>query len=168
MIARFGAKRGLTVINIVRRAAQADDLRAKGAEYVFDSSEPDFDKALRDTCRTLDARVAFDAVGGQMTDKVLRAMPNGSRVIVYGGLSGEPTTIGVDQFVFRDKHVDGFWLSTWMRAAPAEVGSAWREVQASHADFKSEVRARYPLDQFGDALKVYEAQMSGGKVLITP
>lgn len=168
MIARFGAKKGLAVINVVRRAEQVAMLQAQGAEHIFNSSDDNFDAALRNICRTLDAKAAIDAVGGALTDRVLRAMPNGSRITVYGGLAGEPTHVGVDQLIFRDKRVEGFWLTTWMRTSPAAMGAAWRDVQNEHTHFKSEVRARYKLDQFGEAVNVYQAQMSGGKILITP
>lgn len=168
MVDRYGSKHGLAVINIVRRPAQADDLRAKGAAHVLDTSDANFDSDLRNWCRSFDARVGFDAVGGALTDRVLRGMPNESRLIIYGGLEGQPVSIGVDQFVFRNKQIGGFWLTTWMREQPMAMIAAWNAVQESSDDFKSDVRGRYPIDQFGEALAAYEAQMSGGKILIVP
>ncbi len=168
MIRKAARARGLGVIDVVRRAAQAADLTASGAENVLDTSNADFDRNLRDMCRALDARVAFDAVGGTTTDRILRGMPNGSHIIVYGGLEGQPVQVGVDQFIFRDKHVHGFWLSTWMRQQPDAFRAAWETVQADFDSFKSEVRARFTVDQFDEAVALYEAQMTGGKVLIVP
>ncbi len=168
MLRRFGESRGLAVISIVRRAALVDELRAGGAQHVLDSSADDFDQQLRGLCRTLGATVAFDAVGGALTDRVLRGMPNGSRIIVYGGLSSEPVTVGVDQLIFRDKKIEGFWLSTWMPQHRDLVAQAWHDVQAQHELFKTDVRARFGLDQFGNALSTYANAMSGGKILIVP
>ena len=168
MIRRVAARRGLAVIDVVHRPALVDKLRESGAQNVFDSSTPDFFKQLRDACRALKATVALDPVAGKITDSLLRAMSNGSRVIVYGGLSGEPVTVNVDQFVFRDKHVDGFWLSTWMPRNREAVARAWSDVQAHAHEYQSDVRGRYTLDQFGAALSAYAATMSDGKTLITP
>lgn len=36
----------------------------------------------------MDARVCFDAIGGQMTGRMLRSMPRSSTVYVYGALDG--------------------------------------------------------------------------------
>ncbi len=168
MLRRFGESRGIAVINIVRRAAQVETLIAEGAAYVLDSTSETFDSDLRGMASSLGAKMAFDAVGGALTDRILRAMPNGARVIVYGGLEGSPVSVGVDQFIFRDKHIQGFWLSSWMPHNPVKVAEAWAVIQAQHDAFRSDVRARFPLDRFDDALRLYTAQMSGGKVLITP
>ncbi|MDX2163728.1 MAG: zinc-binding dehydrogenase [bacterium] len=168
MLRRFGEAHGLAVINIVRRAEQLEMLRAGGAEHVLDSSSRTFDADLRERSRSLNAVIGFDAVGGSLTDRVLRAMPNGSRMVVYGGLEGTPVSIGVDQLIFRDKRVEGFWLSTWMPAQPDRVREAWRAVTGDTDSFRSDVRARCPLEQFGAAVEQYAAQMSGGKVLIVP
>lgn len=168
MLRRYGESRGLQVINIVRRPALVDALRAGGAAHVLDSSADDFDKALRDASRSLHATVGFDAVGGELSDRVLRGMPNGSRLIVYGGLGGAPVQVGVDQLIFRDKKIEGFWLSTWMPAHLDLLMQAWTDVQTEHEIFRSEVRARFSLEQFGDALAAYANAMSGGKILLVP
>ncbi len=168
MLRRFGESRGIAVINIVRRAAQVESLTAEGAAHVLDSSSETFDGDLRGMASGLGARMAFDAVGGSLTDRILRAMPNGSRIVVYGGLEGSPVSVGVDQFIFRDKQVQGFWLSSWMPQNPVKVAAAWAAIQAQSDAFRSEVRARFSLDRFDDALRLYTAQMSGGKVLIAP
>jgi NADPH2:quinone reductase len=169
MIIRLAARHHLPVINIVRRAQQVADLQALGANYILDSSEPTFERHLRDACRSLDARLAFDAVGGALAGQVLRALPNGGTLIVYGGLAGEPCQIGVDQLIFRAKHVEGFWLSFWLRDHGAALPAAWADVQAGAGDiFASPVRARFPLSAGAAALYDYAAQMSGGKILFVP
>ncbi|MGQ9910550.1 MAG: zinc-binding dehydrogenase [Candidatus Flexifilum sp.] len=170
MIIRLAARRGLTVINVVRRPEQVELLKGIGAEYILDSSEPTFEKHLREACRSLNAALAFDAVGGELTGVVLRCLVNGGCVTVYGGLAGAPAVIGVDQLIFRRKRVDGFWLSAWLAQTPADARlAAWMDVCAD-ADtlFKSQVRARYPFDRAADAVRDYAAQMTGGKVVLTP
>jgi NADPH:quinone reductase-like Zn-dependent oxidoreductase len=62
-------------------------LRGLGAEYVVNSSEPEFDKRLRELCHRLGATIGFDAVASEMSARVLRAQPRGSRLLVYGALS---------------------------------------------------------------------------------
>jgi NADPH:quinone reductase-like Zn-dependent oxidoreductase len=82
-----------------------------GAEFVLNSNEEGFDEKLKDLCTAHDARIAFDAVSGVLTGRVLSAMPNNSTIYVYGALENKPCAIDPAQFIFRNKTVKGFWLS---------------------------------------------------------
>jgi NADPH:quinone reductase len=170
MIIRLAKRRGIEIINIVRREEQVHDLVALGAQHVLNSGDPDFDAQLRGLCHTLKAHLAFDAVGGVLSGQVLRAMPNASRMIVYGALSGQPCAIYPDDLVFRKKRVDGFWLVDWLTdSTPAIIGSVVMDVlTAVDGEYTTEVRARYPLAQVPAALRDYTNQMTGGKVLLVP
>jgi NADPH:quinone reductase-like Zn-dependent oxidoreductase len=67
MIARLGLKRGVPVINIVRRPEQVDTLRALGSKYILNSSEPDFNQELRGLAHQLKATLFLDAIAGEFT-----------------------------------------------------------------------------------------------------
>lgn len=170
MIIRLGQRMNIQMINIVRRAEQIDELHTLGAKYVLNSSADDFDRQLREICKAQNVQLAFDAVAGEMTGRLLQAMPNGARVTIYGGLSDQPCTIPLDQLIFRGKSVDGFWLSTWLPAQePARLQNIMQEVQAlMGSELQTEVRGRYGLQDAAKALHEYAAQMSGGKILFTP
>lgn len=168
MIVRLGRRLGIEVICVVRRDAQIAPLQAVGARYILNHNEPTFEKHLREACRQLDARLALDAVGGALTGQVLRALPGGGKVIVYGGLAGEPCQIDVDQLIFKAKSVEGFWLPLWMQTQTTEqMAQAWASVQAwIDADLQSDVRICYALDDALAAIVDYAGQMTGGKVLL--
>ncbi len=170
MVVRLARDRGLPLVNVVRRGAQAELLRSLGAEHVLDASEPDFEARLKELCRRLDARIAFDAVGGEGTGQLLRAMPRGSRVVVYGGLSEKDCQVAPSELIFGEKRVEGFWLSSWLRGRPLhQTLRAAVAVQRSIAkDFKTEVRARVSLDEAPRAIAEYAAAMTAGKVLLVP
>lgn len=170
MLIRFGQTHSIDLINIVRRTEQVDELKAFGAKYVLNSSDPDFDAQLRDLCQRLDARVAFDAISGEMPGRLLAAMPNGSTVIVYGGLAGQPAQIGTTALIFQRKQVEGFWLSNWIASKNVfALLRAWRHAYRTLTrDLPTVVRACYPLTDIHNALADYSAQMSGGKVLLLP
>jgi NADPH:quinone reductase-like Zn-dependent oxidoreductase len=169
MIVRVAQRMQIEVINVIRRDGQIAELQAVDARYILNSAEPTFDKHLREVCRQLDARLAFDAVGGELTGRILRAMPNGARIIVYGGLADAACQIGVDQLIFRRKSVEGYWLPLWMREqGAAGVARAWEQIQSWGNEFHSDIRARYRLQDVQAALRDYSAQMTGGKVLLIP
>src|SRR5262245_4295850 len=82
MILSVAAARGRVGIHVVRRAAQAESLRALGAEHVLISTDAGFETALAERCRTLGATIALDAVAGALTGQLLNALPPHGEVVV--------------------------------------------------------------------------------------
>jgi hypothetical protein len=109
MLARICIADGIGLVNVVRRAEQAEVLRDLGATHVVDSSEPDFADQLTEAIRETGATLAFDAIGGgSLAGDILAAMeraqpplvsytPYGStvhkQVYIYGSLDFAPTVI---------------------------------------------------------------------------
>lgn len=170
MIRRLGAARGVEVVNVLRRRSQVEALEAEGARFALDSSEADFDARLAEVCKRLRATIAFDAVAGELTGRVLRAMPPGSACVVYGGLSMEGCLVDPRSLIFERKSVRGFWLSDWMRSAGAlRKFAAARSVQRLlKEELRTEVRARLPLERAAEGVRLYEREMTGGKILFVP
>ena len=137
---------------------------------ILNSSEPDFGQQLRVLCRQYQVRLAFDAIAGSMTRQLLEAMPADSKVTVYGGLSFQPAQALPGHLIFQSKIVDGFWLTSWLRKkSRSQSQRIWQRAQKLlPAELKSEVRARYPLQDAKKAALDYQEQMTGGKVLLVP
>src|SRR5262249_14260091 len=170
MVIRLGQRLSLPVINVVRRAEQVELLRGMGADPVLNSSDPDFDDQLRRVCHKFGATIAFEAVAGEMAGRILRAQPPGSRMIIYGGLSLKAAEIDLASRSFERKHVEGFWLSGWLRNKNliAQLRVARRVQELLATELKTEIRARLPLEKVADALTGYAADMTGGKILLVP
>ena len=170
MIRRLASKRGLPVVNVVRRPEQVALLEGEGAEYVLDSSTEDFDERLKELCRRLRATAAFDAVAGELTGRLLSAMPGGGTAVVYGALSMQGSVVDPRSLIFERKSVRGFWLADWMRnAGVLKKYLAAQNVQRLLKDeLRSEVRARLPLEQAPEGVRAYAGDMTGGKVIFLP
>jgi NADPH:quinone reductase-like Zn-dependent oxidoreductase len=170
MIWRLAKRFSIPVVNIVRRKEQVELLRSMGAEYVVNSSEPEFDRQLSELCQKLGATLGLDAVAGELSAHVLSAQPKGSRLLVYGGLSLAPCQIDPRSLIFETKRVQGFWLTGWMRQRNllSQVRVA-REVQKLLAgELKTEFQARLPLEDAARALRQYASNMTAGKILLVP
>jgi NADPH:quinone reductase len=77
----------------------------------------------------------------------LVAIPDQSKVTIYGGLSLEPVRVNRADLIFAGKSVDGFWLTAWIgRKNLGQSLMLWRRAQKlMDTTLKSEVRARYGL-----------------------
>lgn len=170
MIVRLARSNEMTVINIVRREEQAALLRTQGAKIVLNSEAEGFDERLASVCREHDARLGLDAVAGALSLRVLTAMPADSKLIVYGGLSEEGVLINPGDLIFDNKKVEGFWLTTWFgQKNMFQSLSLWRRAQKLLlTDLRTEIRARYGLQEARTAVESYQERMTGGKILLVP
>lgn len=170
MIEARARQEGLKIINVVRRTEQAEQMRADGVRHVLSTEDPHFDTALRDLCRTLRCRMAFDAVGGDLTGRLVEAMGRTSEVLVYGALALEAISLNPGTMIFKGVTVRGFWLSEWLsaRSLPQQVLMTRAVIKALRGGFaESRVAGVYDLAEAAEALAGYTAAMSAGKVLIT-
>lgn len=55
--------------------------------------------------------MALECVGGEAALHLAASLANGGTMAVYGFLSGQPVQVGQADFILRDIHVRGFWLS---------------------------------------------------------
>lgn len=145
-------------------------LREMGAEHVLNSGDPGFDASLRDLCHRLGTTIGFDAVAGEMSARVLRAQPPGSRLLVYGALSLGASQVDPGSLIFEGKRLEGFWVSAWLRrrSVLGQLRIARRVQKLLAQELKTEIRARFPLEEAARALEQYAGNMTGGKVLLMP
>jgi NADPH:quinone reductase len=169
MIARLAAERGVPAIHIVRRADAAEALRANGTANVLSSDAPDFAAALKALCTQLSATIAFDAVGGEMSEMLAAAMPMRGKVMVYGGLSEQSPRVSLPDVIFGDKSIVGFWLPHYIaQAGRLKLLRMIGEVQRlGEARLGTKILAKLPLERFDEAIAM-QSRGSEGKVLLVP
>ena len=160
------------LIHVVRRNEQAELLRSLGAEHVLNSEVPEFTHQLRDLCARLHATVAFDAVAGEMTGKLLEAMPPKSTVLVYGLLSEQYCCrINPVDLLFQGKRIEGFYLSNWLkRQGLIRTLLAANRVQRMIVSgrLRTEIARRLRFADLQQGLLDYCKNMTVGKAMITP
>jgi NADPH:quinone reductase-like Zn-dependent oxidoreductase len=172
MVLRLASEAGVPLVNVVRREDQVELLRSLGAEHVINSQADGFEDDLRRLCRDLRVTVAFEAVAGEMTGRLLAAMPRGATAIVYGALSEQPCgaidPIGV---IFEGKRVEGFYLGSWLlhRGLISMLRLTSRAQRlVRDGGLETQVQRHAGLDDAVEALLQYQRKMTDGKVLIHP
>lgn len=170
MVEIISKKSRIPVIHIVRNLKQKTSLLNLGAEYVLNTADKNFPKDLQALAKTLNATLAFDAVGGKLTRQILLAVPPGSSVVVYGNLSGEQPEIDHRSLVTDNKKVTGFFLGNSLKdtGAVATIRNILRVRNLFKNDLTIPVQGRFPLEEAQEALDSYLGNMSAGKVLLVP
>ena len=186
MLVKLCAEEGIPLVNIVRSPAQVAILKAIGAEYVIDSSTPDFHEELVKAIAATGAMLAFDAIGGgKMANQILTAMEQvcsaglaynrygtdvRKQVYVYGILDLAPTMLARGYgFAWNV----GGWLLTPFLARIGLEGQMrlrMRVLQGMTTTFASHYKAQVTLEEMltRDVALAYNAKATGEKYLVVP
>jgi NADPH:quinone reductase-like Zn-dependent oxidoreductase len=185
MLVKICQADGVPLVNIVRKPAHVEQLRALGAEHVLDSSSPTFAADLVTAIAATNATLAFDAIGGgSLGGRILDAMERvasrsmstfshyGSstmkQLYIYGSLDRAPTTL-MRTFGLTWS-VSGYLVMNAMRKlGPDAVGRMFKRVATElKTTFASHYTARISLEQLFDleTLRACAQMSTGEKYLI--
>jgi trans-2-enoyl-CoA reductase len=132
---------------------------------------PDLAKRVEQETGGAAIHLAIDAVAGSATGRLAQCLSEGGTVVNYGLMSGEPIQIDAFQFVFRDIHLVGFWLSKAFRTMSFEAIQAMYGKLAAHVvdgTIHVPVEASYPLERIAEAMAHAKRESRGGKVQLRP
>ena len=78
-------------VALTRTGAKTAALKKLGAKHVIATEESDLVKEVQRITGGKGARIVFDPVGGPDVDVLAQAAAEEGIIIIYGGLSGQPT-----------------------------------------------------------------------------
>ena len=178
---------GVPLVNVVRKPAQVDILKAIGAEYICNSCDDDFMEHLTEALAETNVTLAFDAIGGgPLASQILTAMERvagrnlspsnryGStthkQVYLYGVLDSAPTVLNRSYGMAWG--VGGWLLPNFLARVGIDKGNELRQRVASEitTTFASQYTQEISL---AEALQVqiaqrYHRKSTGEKYLINP
>jgi len=187
MLNRICQEDGIALVNIVRKAEQAELLRGQGAAHVVNSSDDDFLAQLRASIDATDAYLGFDPIGGGKTvDTCFKAMEQvatakmteysryGSnqpkKMYIYGRLDLSPTIL-TPSYGFGWT-LSGWLLTPFLQSAGMETVMRMRQrvLEGLTTTFASHYSARVTLDEMlrKDSAVQYSKMRTGEKFLVLP
>ena len=187
MLNKICIKDGIALVNIVRKAEQAEILHKIGAKYVVDSSSPTFMSDLTDALAATGATIAFDAIGGgKLAGQILTCMETAinrdakvysrygsnvhKQVYIYGGL--DPGPVELNRGFGMIWGVGGWLLFPFLMKISADDRQRLRQRVAS--ELKTTFASHYTqVVSLSEALQlshlaVYAKRATGEKYLINP
>ena len=161
----LGRDRGLRSVALVGSREPIAELWGLGADHVL-VREPGL-LARLNALGIGQPRLAFDGSGGQTSEMLGSCLRVGGELVIYGATSRRPIQLPVDQLVFHDIRVRGFWLHRWAETAgPQRLKSELEALAAM--ELHEHVVARFSLDQWPAALELAEQTGARGRVVFTP
>ncbi len=187
MLVKACKEDGIPLINVVRKESQVKLLESIGADYVCNSSLPNFKEQLVEAIADTGATLAFECIGGgDMTQILLESMEKAllrkattysrygstthKQVYIYGGLSPKPTTLNRNYGMAWG--VGGWLVTPIIQKVGGEGFNKMKKriAEGIHTTFKSEFFREISLEEAiqPDIICAYAKAASGEKYYINP
>ena len=169
LVIKYAKSIGLDVIAIIRSDTQRDICLQDGAKCALNMKDEDFDDQLAQVIQTTGCKFAYDALGGDMPNKLLKALPNNSAVSIYSNIVSDMSHVDMNN-LFGNKHLEAF-------NAAAEMENLWiirllliaNKVQKwmTMPDMTTKVQKSFPFDELPEAIAYSSASnKTGGKIQV--
>lgn len=158
--------KGAKVLGTVGSAGKAEVVRSRGADAVFDYSQPDWVARVSEITQGRGADVIFDSVGGAVTEQSLRCIAYGGRLLIAGFSSGTIPALAANRLLLRNASAIGVYWSH-EHDSPI-VDAAITELLGLYARgrIKPHVDTRWRLDELPVALAALRSRQSMGKIVL--
>jgi NADPH:quinone reductase-like Zn-dependent oxidoreductase len=168
IVIQLAHQRGVRIIALVRDLAQADGLRALGADEVLDIEDPELSKRVQELTGGKGFNVALDAIGGDIGTKIFENIAPFGRFVLYGSMKKEPAQYFNAQMVYKNLLVKGFGVRAYLNEQTPDGRAAMVQglIEAlGDPAFQLPVVRSYGLDQFREAIRENDRSGRGGKIL---
>lgn len=169
-LALIANQRGVQVINLVRSAAGAEELRTLGIPHVVVTGEGGWKKAVRALPAGEPIVAGIDSIGGSASGDLLALLGDDGTLVSFGSMSGEPMQVSSGELIFKQATIKGFWASRVSSVNGKSAAELVAEILtlALQGVLKLPVEAVYPLAEIKTAAAAALAGGRKGKVLLKP
>ena len=152
--------------------SKGDAVKAAGADAIIDLTVDDLKDNLRAQVVAATGGpgldLAFDLVGGEVSDATLRAIANEGRIVVSGFTSGTIPAVRTNYLLLKNISVVGSTINYYIKDASPLVGEAqaalFELLLAGKID--PHIMNRLPFDRYMDGIKMLEERKIVGKSVL--
>ena len=159
---------GASSVALTRTGAKTAELKKLGAKHVIVTEESDLVKEVHRITDGKGARIVFDPVGGPDVDRLAQAAAEEGIIIIYGGLSGQPTPYPHWASALKSLSLRG-WVASAIWNKPHRF-VRYRDLilkGLAGGHLRPVVSKTFPLDQIVEANRYLESNQQIGKVVVT-
>jgi NADPH:quinone reductase-like Zn-dependent oxidoreductase len=170
LVIRLARARGIKTMNVVRRQALFDELKALGAEACAVDG-PDLAETVKSLTGGAPIRLGLDAVSGRATARLSLCVGEGGVVCNYGSMSGEDPVMARSALSVGGQTLVGFVLGRALakRSLP-QIRGIYADLgqQVLDGTLFAPVEKVYPIEEIKAALTHAQRGERSGKILVVP
>ncbi len=166
----IGKAMGARVIAAASSDEKLEVCKQHGADEVINYSKEDLRDCIKQLTGGKGVAVAFDPVGGDYSEPVLRSMAWGGRFLVIGFAAGDIPRIPLNLPLLKVYSIVGVFWGSFMERDPKHGQENLMELLTWFAEgkLKPHVSATYSLEHVTDALNdLMQRKVTGKAVLVT-
>ena len=162
---QLGKLMGARVVGVARGTEKMEIIKKEGADFVFDSDDPDLVSRLKDL-GGID--IVYDAVGGDQFKSAFKSCNPEARIILIGFASGNLPQLKANHLLVKNVSVHGFYWGGFLQFKPDIVTESltqlfrWYEA----GEIKPHISHKFTLEQAEAALDLLKNRKSTGKVVV--
>jgi len=159
---------GAVSIAATRTGAKSAALKAQGARHVIATTESDLAAEVKRLTGDKGARVIFDPVGGPEVETLAQAAAERGVIIIYGGLSGQPTPYPHWSAAIKGLSLRG-WVASEIWNKPDRF-ARYRDMilqGLAEGHLKPVIAKTFPLTEIVEAHRYLESNQQLGKIVVT-
>ena len=159
---------GAVPVALTRTSAKAAALKKLGAKHVIATQESDLVKEVQQLTGGQGARIVFDPVGGPEVEVLAQAAAEEGILIIYGGLSGQPTPYPHWTAAMKGLSLRG-WVASAIWNKPHRF-ARYRDLilkGLAQGQLQPVIARTFTLDQIVDAHRYLESNQQVGKIVVT-
>src|SRR5213083_3750033 len=156
-------------VNVVRRDALIDELRAEGGDVVLVDGD-DLREEVKSATGGASIRLGLNSVGGDSALRLANSLAPGGTLVSFGAMSLQPLKIPTGLLIFKDLRFRGIWINKWYdNATPRERMETFQPPfdMAKRGLLKTKVEKAYPIDDAKAAVAHAAQSKRSGKIIFT-
>ena len=167
-LAEMAPSYGVSVLNVVRRAAAVDELRAAGIGNAVATDTQGFRERARAVTGGAPIVRAIDSVGGDDSRRLMSVLADGGTLVTFGSMAQKPIQLDPGELIFKGKKVEGFWAITWKPDVDRRGLIAKIIGLAASGTLKLTVDETFALADFKNAFAAHDRPGRRGKIAFRP
>jgi NADPH2:quinone reductase len=166
---QLGKMLGARVIACASSPEKLELCRQLGADEVVDHRTQDLRQALKALTNGQGVDVAYDPVGGELTEVALRSMAWGGRLLVIGFASGTIAQPPLNLALLKGCDIVGVFFGAFMEREPQRHALLLQELleMVAQGRLQPAITQRLPLEQAAMALRQLADRQALGKTVLT-
>lgn len=153
LIIQLAKNRNIKTMPIIRDIKQKEELLNLGASMVL--TYDNIAKPIIELAKTKRISGFLDAVGGDLTSTILRAISANSKIIHYGLYSENNVSYHSSDVIFKNLTIKGFGIDSWSnQKSKSEMKTIWTNLirEVMKPEFKMGISRKYSLCEYEKAI----------------
>src|SRR6056300_140767 len=160
---------GLRTICAVGSEDKAEYVKSLGCDEIVRYDQVDLKETVKELTDGKGVDIVIDPVGGEVSEKALRATAFNGRLLVIGFANGQIPKISLNLTLVKGVSIVGVWWGRWTNTSPHETAEDFKELVSYVENGQLDIvpNNNYKIEETSIALENFLTRKNIGKTVIS-